>query len=505
MFNENDVIASRYRLLRELGRGGMGVVWEALDEQLHRSVAVKVITPKLARDPKKLERFETGARAVAALQSPHIVQLLEYGVDTQPFMVMELLYGEVLTERIASGHRFDLPTAVRIIGQTANALAVAHEAGVVHRNLKPGNIFLVKSGADEYVKVFDFGTAKWLTGFRDANDITTMGSVMGNPDYLAPEQLSGDSRSDHRADVWSLAAIAYHLITGVTPFEGEQMGAIMRSILFTEPESPTALVPDLPPALAPFFVKALAKKRDDRFQSAQELAGALCTAAGVDRSTVSISVAASDSSIHDVAADVSTQEVHAPAAASADEPPAASSAPATSNPAPSAVQASSPPSSAVPSAARRPTVDTPARTALVRPSRPPGRIALPSLPVLLIGGLVSVAIGGAAAWITFGPGLSSIGVGPAPASSGEASSSPSGSQRRAPPTQPAKDDSSARPAPSEASSPAPSPPPGKPAPSASGSAAAGEPSASASASSSSAPPIRPQRPDPWGDPNDIYD
>jgi serine/threonine-protein kinase len=494
LFDENDVIAKRYRLLRQLGAEGMGVVWEAHDEQLDRSVALKAIVPKLARDPKKLARFETGAKAVAALSSPHIVQLLEYGVDKAPYMVMELLHGSVLTERVSKGDRFDLDMAVRIIVQTAKALTTAHDAGVVHRNLKLGNIFLVDDGDDEFVKVFDFGTAKWLTGFRNANDITTMGSIMGNPDYLAPEQLSGDARSDDRADVWSLAAIAYHLITGVTPFEGEQMGAIILSILFTDPEPPSKIDPSLPPALDELFSKALSKKRDERFQSAREFSDALCDAVGTDGATLRISVRSKDSgtpSLGDIDSADELPETKFEGAAT----PAPQSGPvAESSEAP---DSEAPNSSAGPG----PSLDTPSAAALVRPMlSKPSTLDLPPLPVLAIGAAVFLGLGGGAAWFVMSAPNETGGGDTTP--SGALSSSSTGVDVS---TGTAGDSSSSDVIPKPSSAPTGttkgSAGPGSPTPSAAPSTALStDPAASASAS---AP--RPSWPTPRHDPEDIYE
>jgi serine/threonine-protein kinase len=395
MFAPQDVVAARYRLIRELGRGGMGVTWEAEDERLDRRVALKSIIPKLARDAKKLERFEQGAKAVARLRSPHIVQLLDYGVDQTPYMVMELLEGQVLQQRLESGTGLELDAAVRIVAQTAKALSVAHEAGIVHRNLKPANIFLVRDQDDEFVKVFDFGTAKWLTGFRNANDLTTMGSIMGSPDYVAPEQINGEERSDHRADVWSLGAIAYRCITGVTPFEGEQIGAIIRSILFSKPTAPSALNPELPGELDAFFELALAKERDARFQSARELSEALCHTLGMS-GTFSIGRPSQphpkvdDAAVEVGVADIEPQDegMYVAEALAAAEEAAPDSA---------ALVVESPPPSR--------SLVTPALSPLVRPVRPRrSRITLPPRGVLIAGALIAVVVGGALAFWLLRPG-----------------------------------------------------------------------------------------------------
>jgi serine/threonine-protein kinase len=277
---QQELISERYRLLRVLGRGGMGSVWEAEDERLGRRVALKLMIARLARDDKALRRFEREARAVAVLKSPHIVQLLDFGVDRVPYMVLELLEGCELKERLHDAERLPLPVVARIVTQTARALSTAHDAGIVHRDLKPANIFLARDHDDEYVKVFDFGTAKALTGFKDARTLTTLGSILGTPHYMAPEQLGGDDDTDHRADVWSLAVVAYHALTGFHPFPGDEIGEVIQGILYARHVPPTSLNPDLPADVDVFFDQALCKVRQARFDSARSLSAAFDAIAG---------------------------------------------------------------------------------------------------------------------------------------------------------------------------------------------------------------------------------
>jgi serine/threonine protein kinase len=262
----------------------MGAVWEAEDERLGRRVAVKLMITRLARDEKALRRFEREARAVARLNSPFVVQLLDFGVEKAPYMVMELLEGEELKERLSREGKLPLRMVATVVAQAAKALSTAHAAGVVHRDLKPANIFIVRDQEDEYIKVFDFGTAKALTGFKDAKTITTLGAILGTPLYMSPEQLAGDDDTDHRADVWSLAVVAYHALTGVAPFPGEEMGEIIHGIVFKKHAPPSSLDASLPEDLDIFFDQALAKDRERRFQSARSLAGALCSIADVSMS-----------------------------------------------------------------------------------------------------------------------------------------------------------------------------------------------------------------------------
>ncbi len=279
---EGKLFALRYRLKKRIGGRGLGEVWEALDEKLERRVAIKIIQPRFARDPRRVEQFERGAKSVAKLRSPHVVQLLDYGVHNRPFMVLELMDGLVLRDVLDEGVKFPLETAVSIAVQTAKALTAAHEQDIVHRKLEPGNIFLSGAGEDVFVKVFDFGTAKWLTDFQGAEQITTMGAILGSPDYVAPEQISGDERSDLRADIWSLAAITYHLICGRPPFAGDGIGDVIRKVLNEPHTPPSEIHPELPPDLDAFFEQALSKDRDHRFHSAVAFSQALCDVTNVE-------------------------------------------------------------------------------------------------------------------------------------------------------------------------------------------------------------------------------
>jgi serine/threonine protein kinase len=447
MHAPQDLVAQRYRLISELGRGGMGVTWEAEDERLDRRVALKTIIPKLARDAKKLARFEQGAKAVARLRSPHIVQLLDYGVDKTPFMVMELLEGTVLQQRLESSGPLELDAAVRVVAQTAKALTVAHEAGIIHRNLKPANIFLVRDADDDFVKVFDFGTAKWLTGFRNANDLTTMGSIMGSPEYVAPEQINGEERSDHRADVWSLAAIAYRIITGIGPFEGEQIGVTIRHILFNKPPAPSAVNPALPSELDAFFETALAKERGQRFQSARDLSDSLCQALGMSgtlllgpRGSVEHPPPIDDG----VVEDAMIEEYAAPGRGDGESPradgPPSEAQPVEAQP----VEAEDVAATSTASPSTRLLVTT---SPLVRPvmKRRRSRLNLPAPGVLIAGALVAVVLGGALAFWLYRPPAPHKDVAPSARASTEA---PRSAPRPPPAVQEANGTPSATPPPS---------------------------------------------------------
>jgi eukaryotic-like serine/threonine-protein kinase len=270
------VIAGRYELVRELARGGMGSVWLATHQQLDTSVAIKFMDPSLASNDEARARFEREAKAAAKLRSPHVVQILDYGVDGgTPFIVMELLRGEDLRARLKRKRRLSLVEAAAVVTQACKALRLAADAGIVHRDLKPGNIFLAESGDDETVKILDFGVAKATKKQLGAG--TTSGMLLGSPHFMSPEQARGGRTVDHRSDLWAMGVIIYRLLTGRKPFEGKELGDVIVKIC-TEPPPPVLqLAPELPVELEAFFARALSKEPEERFQSAGELARAFST------------------------------------------------------------------------------------------------------------------------------------------------------------------------------------------------------------------------------------
>jgi eukaryotic-like serine/threonine-protein kinase len=270
------LVGRKYRLERLIASGGMGAVWEARHEQLGVPVAVKLIASSLAGDPAARARFEREARAAAQLRSPHVVQVLDYGIDDDlPYMAMEMLRGEDLAARIARRGRLSPRRAARILGDVAKAVALAHDAGIVHRDLKPRNVFLARVGDDEVVKVCDFGIAKELRpGEIAARDETATGTLLGSPHYMSPEQARG-GRVDQRSDLWSMGVLAFEAITGRRPFVGDNMGDVIVRIC-TDPVPAVSQGADgLPAELDGFFARALAREPSQRFASARELAEAL--------------------------------------------------------------------------------------------------------------------------------------------------------------------------------------------------------------------------------------
>jgi serine/threonine protein kinase len=272
------VIAGRYRIVSQLGSGGMGSVWRAEHLALGSPVALKLIDESIASVPEALERFEREAQASANLRSPHVVQVLDYGVDEgTPFLAMELLDGESLDDRLGRVGRLGPEETMRVVLHVARAIGKAHEAGVVHRDLKPGNIFLVRNDDEEVAKVLDFGIAKVEDKVSTS---TRTGSMVGTPAYMSPEQAQGLKALDGRADLWSLGAIAYECLTGDVPFDAEAVGGLIVKIC-TAPLPVPSQVAHVPPGFDAWFAKALERNPDKRFQSAKELSDALRVALGL--------------------------------------------------------------------------------------------------------------------------------------------------------------------------------------------------------------------------------
>jgi eukaryotic-like serine/threonine-protein kinase len=249
---EADVLmGGRYRLIRKMAAGGMGHVWDAEDTVLHRVVAIKMLSEGLSSDPNSAERFRREAQAAAGLSHPNVAGVFDYGEDdgTQ-FIVMELIEGETLAERIARVGRLGPAEATQIAVQVASALDAAHEAGVVHRDIKPGNVMLTPQGE---VKVLDFGIAA-----AAGPSLTATGFTIGTATYLSPEQAAGE-RATPASDVYSLGVVLYEMLAGRPPFHGESPVAVAAAHVSREVPSLIEQVPDLPPHVAQACEQALAK------------------------------------------------------------------------------------------------------------------------------------------------------------------------------------------------------------------------------------------------------
>ncbi|WP_437673779.1 serine/threonine-protein kinase [Sorangium sp. So ce131] len=259
----------KYRLERRLGGGGMGDLWLGFDVKLRRRVVIKFIRSFAASDPALLARFEREARASARVRSPYVIETYDYGIDRgAAFIVMEYLEGEDLNRRLDREQKLPLGQATVMFTQLGKALDAVHAAGVVHRDLKPGNVFLASSGGDELVKVLDFGVAKSSCS-RDR--ITKTGMVLGTPRYMSPEQALAPKQVDYRTDLWSMAVILYRAITGQCPFAGANVIELVRHICQTTFPKASAVAPELPPGIDAFFTRAFEFDPAARFQSGREM------------------------------------------------------------------------------------------------------------------------------------------------------------------------------------------------------------------------------------------
>lgn len=261
----------RYQLLEKLGQGAMAVVYKAYDPSINRTLAIKFLLPQLCVDEEYRERFVREARAAGNLSHPNIATVFDVGeIDGQPYIAMELLEGEALNDVMEKRGALPIQEVLEIGIQLARALDYAHSKGVVHRDIKPGNLIRVKG--DHNVKVTDFGIAHIET--REGGQQTRMGAVMGTPQYMSPEQALGQE-VDGRSDLFSVGVVLYHLATGQKPFTGDSLMGLMQNIIKTEPKPPEHWRPDIPPGLRRIIKRCLAKQPDKRYATGRELADAL--------------------------------------------------------------------------------------------------------------------------------------------------------------------------------------------------------------------------------------
>jgi eukaryotic-like serine/threonine-protein kinase len=280
------LLVGKYRVVREIGRGGMAAVYEAEQLSLGKRVAVKVLAAELSASTIVIERFFREARAAASVKSPYIVDVYDSGRldDGRPFITMELLEGESLYDRMARVRLIDIETTARVIVHTARGLMKAHQAGIVHRDLKPENIFLTKGeDGDDVCKILDFGLAKFYAPVnpeeKAAKRLTREGAVFGTPAYMSPEQVKGQGNVDHRADLWALGCMAYECLIGRPVWNMDQGVAMTFAAIATGPiPVPSQQRSDLPPAFDEWFKKCLERDPARRFQGAKELADAFVEA-----------------------------------------------------------------------------------------------------------------------------------------------------------------------------------------------------------------------------------
>ena len=269
-------------LLEPIGQGGMGRVWSARHDVLDAIVAVKLLNRSVDElDATALIRFQREARATAKLDCRHVVRVFDAGVtaDGAPYLVMEHLRGETVAQRVARLGALPLAEVACIVRQAVRALVVAHGAGIHHRDVSAGNLFLTAdANGSPLLKVLDFGVAKLV---NDETAMTQTGVALGTPRYMSPEQTMGHA-VDHRSDLWALAAVVYEALTGAPPFFGATPGAVAVAIARGEVLRPTERVPALPCALDAFMARAFARDLADRFENAVSLGAEFATAAGAD-------------------------------------------------------------------------------------------------------------------------------------------------------------------------------------------------------------------------------
>jgi eukaryotic-like serine/threonine-protein kinase len=273
------VLEQRYEIVRKIGQGGMGAVYEATHKLIGKRVAVKVLLDKYAQKDQIVARLEQEARLASSIGHANIIDITDFGqtADGRTFVVMEFLEGESLGALIARGGRLDPTRAVGIARQVASALGAAHQKGILHRDIKPENVFLLRRGEDDFVKVVDFGISKSLRpeSGDDSPRLTQTGMVLGTPLYMSPEQARGDDELDHRIDIYALGVILYEMVTAEVPFRGTNYLNILSQVLADEPPPPAQLNPEVSADLEAVILKALEKDRAERYQTMEELAADL--------------------------------------------------------------------------------------------------------------------------------------------------------------------------------------------------------------------------------------
>ena len=281
-------IADRYRVLSKLGEGGMGVVYLAEHVFIEKKVALKVLSEDFARKADLVARFMQEAKAASKIGHENIVDITDFGetASGSVFFAMEFLDGMDLAGHIKSGGAMPFTRAKHIMNQICRALGAAHAKGIIHRDMKPENVYLVtREGRGDFVKVLDFGIAKMSALDEGGSRLTRTGMIFGTPEYMSPEQARGD-KPDHRVDIYAAGCILYEMLTGDVPFHAETFMGVLTKHMFENPEPPSQRNPgaNIPPDVEEVCLKALAKDRDQRYQTMKELALALEACAGGDLS-----------------------------------------------------------------------------------------------------------------------------------------------------------------------------------------------------------------------------
>jgi serine/threonine protein kinase len=274
------ILDDKYRIVRELGTGGMGAVYEGENLRIRRRVAIKLLHASVSSQAEAVKRFEREAEAAARIGSDHICDVIDLGLlpDGTRYMVMEYLDGETLGARIKRSGRMGPLMSIPIMIQVLDALGAAHAAGIIHRDLKPDNIFILpqKNGINDFVKILDFGVSKFTMNSEEMN-MTRAGAVVGTPYYMSPEQARGTSAVDARSDVYALGVLLYQASTGQVPFQAQTFNELLFKIVLEPAPPPQQYAPDLDPEFAAIIQKAMAREPAQRYQSCAEFRDALVT------------------------------------------------------------------------------------------------------------------------------------------------------------------------------------------------------------------------------------
>lgn len=276
LMRPGDVVANRYRLLQEIGRGGYAIVYRALDIETQLEVALKTIRPVTPRPEETLARFRREATLISGLQHPNTVRLLDFGLDDEVYIAMELLQGHPLSEELEKYRRLPIGKSLAIACEVLKSLSEAHSLGIIHRDLKPENVFLVRNpDGSESVKVLDFGIAKLTKDAPqfDPTALTLQGRAMGTPNYMSPEQAKGHDLTPH-SDLYTVGILLYEMIVGRPPYAGgSAMEIMLRQVNAPVPRLPISELRDTPIERA--IRKALLKSPEKRFSSANQMLAAL--------------------------------------------------------------------------------------------------------------------------------------------------------------------------------------------------------------------------------------
>lgn len=285
MLEEGTVVDGKYRIRRLVGEGGMGSVFEADAVRLHRRVAIKVLHSGLSNEAEVAARFQLEAQAAGRIGSRHIVDVLDLGqlASGAPYMVMEFLEGENLRERISRAGAMGPAQIQALALQLLEGVRAAHAARVIHRDLKPDNVFLVpQSDGTDFVKILDFGISKFSAGSDTPSELslTRTSSLMGTPNYLSPEQANGSGKVDARTDLYAVGVILYECLTGALPYSAESFSELIFKIVLSPPVAASERVPDADPRFVAIVERAMRKQPNERFQTARDMALALEAWAG---------------------------------------------------------------------------------------------------------------------------------------------------------------------------------------------------------------------------------